>query len=227
MELIKDTINFDAYMEEPEDHKVRPAGEFLEETIAAFYPPTNAVKPPRPLWDKCEGKIAFRPGEVSLWAGINRRGKSMFLSQVELDLMRQGERVLSLSFEMLPSRQMQRMARQGYAADRPPIQFLRNLHQWTTGRLWIYNHNGSIKWEKVMAARRYAQEKFGVTQFVIDSLMKCVRGETDYDAQKAFVNELCAFSRRARSMPTWFTTYGRGRTRIASLESSTRREPAL
>lgn len=194
MELIKDDIDFSAYMEEPEDHKVRPASEFLEETIAAFYPAPDASLPPRPLWDKANGKIAFRPGEVSLWAGINGHGKSMFLSQVELDLMTQGEKVLSLSFEMLPVRQMQRMARQAYADDLPPVNFLGGFHRWTAGRLWMYDHNGSIKWEKVMAVCRYAQEKFGITQFVVDSLMKCVRGETDYDAQKDFVNELCAFA---------------------------------
>lgn len=194
MELIKDDIDLNAYQEEPESHKIRPAGDFLEETIAAFYPSGDAPRPPRPLWDKADGKIAFRPGEVSLWAGINGHGKSMYLSQIELDLMTQGERVLSMSFEMLPVRQMQRMARQAYADQQPPVGFLKGLHGWTNGRLWLYDHNGSIKWEKVMAVMRYAQEKFGITQFIIDSLMKCVRGETDYDAQKDFVNELCAFA---------------------------------
>jgi hypothetical protein len=68
------------------------------------------------------------------------------------------------------------------------------FHAWTDGRLWMYDHNGAIKWEKVIAVMRYASEKFGITQFVVDSLMKCVRGETDYDTQKDFVNELCAFA---------------------------------
>ncbi|MGE5652514.1 MAG: AAA family ATPase [Bacillota bacterium] len=194
MELIKDDIDFTAYAEEPEQHKVRAAGDYLNETIAAFYPPPDVAPPPRPLWDKCNGKIAFRPGEVSLWAGINGHGKSMFLSQVELDLMMQGERVLSLSFEMLPVRQMQRMARQAYADELPPVPFLRTFHEWTNGRLWMYDHNGAIKWETVMSVCRYAQEQFGIKQFVIDSLMKCVKGDTDYDAQKDFVNELCSFA---------------------------------
>jgi twinkle protein len=194
MELIKDHIDFRDYMEEPQDHAVRPASDFLAETIAAFYPPVGAPVSPRPLWDKADGKIAFRKGEVSLWAGINGHGKSMCLSQVELDLLKQGEKVLSLSFEMLPARQMQRMARQAYAGNCPQVQFLQKFHAWTDGRLWMYDHTGSIKWEKVMAVCRYAHEKFGITQFVIDSLMKCVRGETDYDAQKDFVNELCAFA---------------------------------
>lgn len=194
MQLIKDTIDFNAYREEPETHKVRRASDFLAETIAAFYPPAGTAVPPRPLWDKTNGKIAFRPGEVSLFSGINGHGKSMFMSQIGIDLMTQGEKVLSLSFEMLPVRQMQRMSRQAYASDQPPVDFLNRFHEWTTGKLWMYDHNGSIKWEKVIAVMRYAQEKFGITQFIIDSLMKCVKGETDYDAQKDFVNELCAFA---------------------------------
>ncbi len=193
MELIPDTIDFTAYREEPETHKVRPASDFLAETIAAIYPSPDSRTCPRPLWDKAAGKLEFRPGEVSLWAGINGHGKSMLLSQVTLDLMVQAERVLVLSFEMRPVRQMQRMARQAYAST-PPIPFLKALHHWTDGRLWLYDHTGSIHWERVVAVMRYAQEKFGITQFVVDSLMKCVRGDDDYNSQKDFVNELCSFA---------------------------------
>jgi twinkle protein len=194
MELIRDNINFNAYSQEPEQHNVRAASDFLQDTIDAFYRPSAAEKPARPLWDKANGKIEFRPGEVSLWAGINGHGKSMLLSQVELDLLTLDEKVLALSFEMLPVKQMQRMNRQAYAGDEPPIQFIKAFHKWTDGRLWIYDHMGSIKWQMVIAVMRYAHEKFGITQFIVDSLMKCVKGETDYDAQKDFVNELCAFA---------------------------------
>jgi twinkle protein len=199
MELIKDAINWTEYLEEPESHKVQPASNFLQATIDAFYPAPGVALPPQPLWEKANGKIAFRPGEVSLWAGINGHGKSMFTSQIVLDLMSQGEKVLSLSFEMLPARQMQRMARQAYADELPPTNFLNAFHKWTNNRLWIYNHNGSIKWQKVMAVCRYAQETFGITQFIVDSLMKCVKGETDYDAQKDFVDELCAFAQARKA----------------------------
>ncbi len=154
MELIPDSIDFSAYKEEPETHKVRPASEFLEETIAAIYPPQDSRICSRPLWDKAAGKLEFRPGEVNLWAGINGHGKSMLLSQVTLDLLVQAERVLVMSFEMRPMRQMQRMARQAYAASVPPIPFLRALHQWTDGRLWMYDHTGSIQWERVAFATR-------------------------------------------------------------------------
>ncbi len=198
MELIPDTIDFNAYREEPETHKLKPASAFLNETIGAFYPPPDTQASPRPLWEKAAAKIEFRPGEVSLWAGINGHGKSMMLSQVTLDLMVQSEKVLVLSFEMRPARQMLRMSRQAHASEIPPVAFIENFHRWTDGRLWMYDHTGSIQWEKVLAVMRYAQKRFGITQFIVDSLMKCVRGDDDYNAQKDFVNDLCTFAQARR-----------------------------
>jgi twinkle protein len=193
MNLIPDNIDFNAYMEESEQHRILPASEFCDQVVELFYPPARQSFPTM-LWDKTKGKIEFRPGEVSLWAGINGHGKSMFLSQVELDLCHQGERVMSASFEMTAPRQMHRMCRQAYAGDQPPVQFVQQMHSWTDNRLWMYDHVGAIEWKKVVAVLRYAREHFGITHFVIDSLMKCVRGEDDYNGQKDFVNELCAFA---------------------------------
>lgn len=194
MQLIPDDINFAAYMEEPEEHRIIPASSVLEQTIALIYPPSDMPKFPTMLWDKAKDKVEFRPGEVSLWAGVNGHGKSMFLSQVGLDLCYQGERVMNASFEMSAPRQMQRMSRQAYAGEFPNLQFLPEFHRWTDGRLWIYDHMGDIEWKRVMAVLRYARERFGITQFVVDSLMKCVRGEDDYNGQKDFVNALCIFA---------------------------------
>lgn len=194
MELIKDTIDFSSYMDAPERHNVRPASDWLQETINAFYLPVDATPVPTMLWEKTCKKVAFRRGEISLWAGVNGHGKSMFLSQVTLDQCTQNERVMVASFEMKPAKQMQRMSRQAFAGREPSMDFLRRLHKWTDGRLWIYDHVGSVEWRKLIAVMRYAVHTFGITQFVIDSLMKCVRGEDDYNAQKDFVNELCAFA---------------------------------
>lgn len=194
MHLIPDSINFDDYMQEPEQHRVVPASEFLEQTVNLFYPPADLPRFPTMLWEKARTRVEFRPGEVSLWAGVNGHGKSMFLSQVTLDLCHQGERAMVASLEMTPPRQMQRMSRQAYAGDKPPALFLSDIHRWTDGRLWIYDHMGAIDWKKLMAVLRYGRKEFGISQFVIDSLMKCVRGEDDYNGQKDFVNDLCAFS---------------------------------
>lgn len=194
MQLIPDTLDFAAYMDEPETHDIRPASDWLQETIDAFYAPPDSTPVPTMLWKKTDGKVNFRKGEVSLWAGVNGHGKSMFLSQVVLDLCYQGEQVLVSSFEMKPAKQMHRMSRQAYAGREPAISFLKSFHSWTDGRLWMYDHVGSVEWRKLIAVMRYAAKTFGITHFVIDSLMKCVKGEDDYNAQKDFVNELCAFA---------------------------------
>jgi twinkle protein len=179
MQLIPDDIDFAAYMEEQEAHAVRPASSWLQDTIDAFYAPSDTNAVPTMLWQKTRSKVAFRRGEVSVWAGINGHGKSMFLSQVELDLCFQNERVMVASFEMKPVKQMQRMSRQAYADREPTRQFLCDFHRWTDGRLWMYDHVGAVEWRRLIAVMRYAVHTFGITQFVIDSLMKCVRGEDD------------------------------------------------
>jgi twinkle protein len=194
MNLIPDSIDFSAFMQEEEHHRILPASSWLDQVAETFYPPTDKPQHPTMLWEKARGKIELRPGEVSLFAGVNGHGKSMFLSQVILDLCQQDQRVLTASFEMSAPRQMQRMSRQAYAGDRPPLPWLSALHKWTDGRLWIYDHMGAIDWRRLMAVLRYARKTFGIQHFVIDSLMKCVRGEDDYNGQKDFVNDLCSFA---------------------------------
>jgi twinkle protein len=194
MNIIPDTIDFSQYMEETESHAVHPASHWLQETIDAFHAPEHLIPAPTLLWGKTRGDIHFRPGEVSLWAGINGHGKSMFLSHMTLDLCVQRSRVMVASFEMKPVRQMQRMSRQAYADSKPEMNFLNKLARWTDDKLWIYDHVGAVEWRKLLAVMRYAVKNFGINHFVLDSLMKCVKGEDDYNAQKDFVTELCAFA---------------------------------
>jgi twinkle protein len=194
MQLIPDTIDWAQYMDEPEQHNVRPASDWLDDTIESFYPTSTAPKHPTMLWEKTKDKVQFRPGEVSLWAGVNGHGKSLVLSQVVLDLCYQGVPTMVASFEMKPVMQMNRMSRQAYAGRSPTPEFLRKMSAWTNGRLWIYDHVGAVEWRKLIAVMRYAIKHFDIRQFVVDSLMKCVKGEDDYNAQKDFINEVCAFA---------------------------------
>jgi len=196
MNIIPDNIDFSQYMEETEQHAVYPASHWTKATKEAFYPPADqpVLLPPTMLWKKTHDKVNFRPGEVSLWAGVNGHGKSMFLSQVTLDLNQQHQRTMVASFEMRPVRQMMRMSRQAYGDGKPSIDFIDSFGAWNDSRLWLYDHVGAVEWRKVIAVMRYARKQFGITQFVVDSLMKCVKGEDDYNAQKDFVNALCAFA---------------------------------
>lgn len=189
-----DTIDLSDYMEESEErHKVKPAREWAQNVIDALY----ARKTHAPItlgWQKSEKAFEFRSGELTIWGGINGHGKSMLTSQVALDLCVQGQRVCVASLEMKPEKTMLRMCKQGFGSGSPSIEFIRGMHDWTDGRLWLYDHTGSVKPQKMLAIVRYAVENFNIQHFVIDNLMKCVPGDDDYNGQKDFVNALTAIA---------------------------------
>lgn len=191
MELIADTIDLSSYLAEPvQEHRVLPAGSWVDEVVDHFYKPDTSAKVLLP-WEKTHGDFRFRDGEVTLWAGINGHGKSQIVGQVVHGLCEQHQRVAMASLEMRPVSTVSRMSRQAYGANFPPAQYLRDYGKWTDGRLWLYDHLGSSDPRTMLAVIRYAADKFSVNHFVVDNLMKVVRGEDDYNAQKDFVNNLC------------------------------------
>lgn len=146
-------------------------------------------------WGKTLGQVQFRAGEVTMWAGANGSGKSMLLSHVTLGFVRQGERVAIASFEMKPVRQLERMARQTAQCAQPSERAVDAMFDWLAGRLWFYDQQGTVRPAMVYAVCRYAADRLKVSHVVVDSLMKCVRGEDDYNAQKDFVDELTSIAR--------------------------------
>lgn len=188
------TIDLSEYMADADEvHKIRPASEWANGVIDALY--TKNTHPDVELgWLKCQGLFGFRAGELTIWGGINGHGKSMITSQVALDLCLQNQRVCIASLEMKPEKTMLRMSRQASGDARPPKEFIRSLHSWTDNRLWLYDHTGSVKPQKMLAIVRYAVENFHIQHFVIDNLMKCVPGDDDYNGQKDFVNSLTSIA---------------------------------
>ncbi|MCR4300339.1 MAG: AAA family ATPase, partial [Sulfuricaulis sp.] len=187
--------NFAEYMHASETQaKVIPAQNYRESLKAALFTKTAQAVAALP-WGKTLDQVQLRPGEVSMWAGANGSGKSMLLSHVVLGLLRQGEKACIASFEMKPVRQLERMARQTSQCARPAERAVDNMLDWLVGKLWFYDQQGTVKPAMVYAVCRYAADKLKCRHVVIDSLMKCVRGEDDYNAQKDFVDEITAIAR--------------------------------
>jgi len=61
--------------------------------------------------------------------------------------------------------------------------------------MWLYDQQGTVKSERIIAVIRYCAEKLGIQHIAIDSLMKCVRGTDDYNGQKDFVDQLTGVAR--------------------------------
>jgi twinkle protein len=203
-----DDIDFAAYEQETDaQRKVLPASLWVQKLIDRIETPVKVRQRLLP-WKKTHGLAQFRPGEVTVWAGANGNGKSMVTGMVALSLCAQGEKVCIASFEMKPERTLERMGRQfsgmnpeavgargSDQARRKLIDVYEQFRDWTDDKLWLYDQQGTVDWLQVCAVARYAAKVLGVTQIFIDSLMKCVQGEDDYNGQKAFVDQLTSIAR--------------------------------
>ena len=198
MNVITDhEIDFDAYLREPDEGaKVRPASDWLDATIEAFSRPVHATGARLP-WPKTQNIVRLRRGEFTVWPGMNGHGKSMMVNQVVLHLINQGEKVCIVSMEMKPHETMQRMCRQAYATNSPRISDIKDMHKWTDGKLWIYDQQGQVSPDRVIAVGRYCHE-IGITHLVIDNLLSCGIAEDDYNGQKAFALALATHAHDTR-----------------------------
>lgn len=142
-------------------------------------------------WLKTREHFRFRPGEVTLWHGINGHGKSAMTTQVALWLALQGRKSCIASFEMLPERTLLRMVKQAAGNGAPSASFSADFFIGLCQRLFIYDHRGRVDPKMLFQAIRYCSEEKGTSHFFIDSMMKCVPKEDDYGAQSDFINALC------------------------------------
>lgn len=173
--------------------ELKKALNFVDDVIDEIYPSDQKQKGVLPPWRKAEGKILFRPNELSMWTGINGHGKSQMLGQIVLNTLKSGDRVCIASLELKPARFLSRLIRQASGLATPSVEYIREIHRWYDDNLWIFDLLGTTKKEKLMEVFLYARQRYGVNHFVIDSLMKCGIAEDDFNQQKLFIEELCDF----------------------------------
>ncbi|MDQ1346412.1 MAG: hypothetical protein QG586_1944 [Pseudomonadota bacterium] len=145
-------------------------------------------------WEKAH-QIRFRPGEVTLWHGINGHGKSALTTQVAAWLAIRDRRSCIASFEMLPERTIERMIKQVCGGANPHATYLDEFFPAFKSRIFIYDRRDRVDRALLLRVIRYCAVEKGVSHFWVDSLMKCVAGEDDYNGQKDFVGDLCALAR--------------------------------
>lgn len=176
---------------DPEE--LKSASEFVEQVIDEFYPVPGANLGYEAPWQKTQGKILFRPAELSIWTGINGHGKSQFIGHAALFMMNKGARICIASLELKPQRLLMRLTRQAGAMADPSLEYIRAIHQWYEDKLWLFDLTGSAKSKRLLDVFLYARQRYGIDVFVIDSFMKIDIAEDDLKAQKAFMEQLCDF----------------------------------
>lgn len=195
-------VDFDDCIQnaKPQDpEELRQASDFVSRVKAMFYPAQGEESDPVLRLDQNLDWFQFRTGEVSVWTGYNGHGKSLMLSQVLLGLMAQGERVTVFSGEMTPERQLKRIMKQATGLDRPTPGYIDAVGQWLNDRLWFFNVVGSAGIDRLLQVFLYANKRYGMRHFVIDSLMMTdvpEDGAGAMTAQKEAIRKICDFARR-------------------------------
>ena len=204
---VPDNIDFSAYLAMTEaQSKVRPAKEWIEEIKEDLIEAPAKKKVYLP-WVKTHPLFDFRAGEVTLWSGQNGHGKSMLTSQIALALIGQDQKVCIASFEMKPATTLKRMVRQyigmnpyheafeGDGGRKTLFDLYDEFCSWIEKWMWFYDQQGSADTETVLGMVKYCASELGIQHVFIDSLMKCVKGEDDYNGQKYFVDTITAIAR--------------------------------
>ena len=206
MFLTDDDIDFNSYLAMTEyETKVRDMRLTIDQLIEEEHNPPIDRSTLLP-WPSTLDGFAFRPGEVTVWAGSNGGGKSLMTGQAVLGLLKQGQRCCIASFEMKPKMTAKRMIRQFAGKSLESTHYVKTPKQqkidaylrfkeFIGGNLFVYDQQGTVDSQKIEALVWHCATKLEVDHVVIDSLMKCVSGEDDYNAQKNFVDKLCSLAR--------------------------------
>lgn len=177
--------------------------DFFIQVKAQLYPTSESEPLPRLLLgERYEDSFEFRVGELSVWTGINGHGKSLMLGQVQIGLMHQGVRVCVFSGEMTPVEQAKRLLKQCTGVERPTPAYIDATADWLRDRMWIFNVVGSATIDRLLEVFRYAAKRYGIEQFVIDSLMVTdvpEDGPGAFTAQKAAIQKLAQFAKQHRA----------------------------
>lgn len=193
--ITEDDIDFSAYLDMTDhDHKVKSARDYVREVIDHFWSESEP-KGATMNFVKTRNAMRFRPHEVSIWTGYSGHGKSLLLGQVVIGFAMQGLHTCIASMEMKPKTTLARMARQASGAAKPDVDFIDGFCDAIGDGLYIYDQQGMVQPDKMIAVIRYCAIEKKCSFFIIDSLLKCGIAEDDYNGQKRFVDQLCSVAK--------------------------------
>lgn len=140
---------------------------------------------------RLDSKFRFRGGEVTLWSGQNGHKKSMVTGFFSLNFLKQKERVCIASFEMRPIKTIKRLVTQYTKTRNPGAEEFADFMAFAANELYILDQMGGMTPPRLFGVISYCAKELNIKHFVIDSLMRVIPGEKDYDAQKDFIVRLC------------------------------------
>lgn len=173
--------------------ELRNASEFADAIWAEYGRIDDGILLP---WPKTHELIKLRPGELSIWAGINGHGKSALVGNVVGHAAMDGTRCCVASMEWRTPLWLARMGRQIAGTANPTRAFSDHIAAQYADSLWVFDVSGSAKASRILEVFAYARRRYRIELFVIDNLTKCGFADDDYAGQKKFVEALADFARR-------------------------------
>jgi twinkle protein len=197
--------------------KVQAAEEFREAFLQEWFEHVGEKGLQLP-W---EFPFRIRRGELTVWTGIEKSGKSTVLGFAIVCLMAQGERALLASFEVPPVKSLKKLSQQVYGGllyDPDQVEYItrkadlsdaereealadyrmecrKNANEafdYLANSLWIYNHVGIGQWRELLEDIRWARRRHGITQFVVDNFMRLGIVKDDYAQQADAITAFAA-----------------------------------
>lgn len=164
--------------------------DYLDEVAALFFPRDGEIEGYRTPYGRLDGKLVFRPGEVTIWTGITGDGKTQVLGDCTIDWIKQGARVCISSLEMVPKQTLRRLIKQVIGTDRPTYEAMKASLAWMSTGLFVYGLTGKRKVDELLEVFDYARGRYGCDVFTIDSLMRLGVAGDDYNEQEAVMFRL-------------------------------------
>lgn len=155
-------------------------------------------------------------GEVSVWTGKRKEGKSTMIGLPILSAIREGRKVCVYSGELPawrykswllamaagPVYLAEDVTDTGKAVWAPLPEIARQIDLWWKDKLFLIDNTAADihQPDKLLGLMRYTWKRFGCSVFVLDNLMTVsLPGDDKYNAQSAFVGQLVDFAHETRS----------------------------
>lgn len=155
-------------------------------------------------------------GEVSVWTGKRKEGKSTMVGLPILSAIREGRKVCVYSGELPawrykawlltmaagPDHLVEEVTETGKSVWNVRPEVARQIDLWWKDKLFLLDNTADRihEPEKLFGLMQYTRKRFGCSVFVLDNLMTVsLPGEDKYNAQSAFVGQLVDFAHETGS----------------------------
>ncbi|EJF83742.1 toprim domain-containing protein [Candidatus Bartonella washoeensis] len=169
---------------------LRRASDYKDQVIGLFWPAPEQHLGYTVPYPKLNGKLIFRPAELTLWSGASGAGKSQLLSDCIPHWISQKSRLCLASLEMKGEQSLRRLTKQTGGVEQPTREMIERILHFLDEGLLLYEHVGKSSVDTLLDVFDYCRARYGCDQFIIDSLMRLGITSDDYAGQEQAVYKM-------------------------------------